>query len=70
MISSLLRIHKLPFLAGSVFWVIQDPTTHMNKTAEPENIPMEWLHNGIGLTWKVERFFHKSKSKWDELNSP
>ena len=60
MISSLLHTHKL---AGSVFWVIQAPTSQMNKTAKHENIPLQRLHNGIRRTWKVERFFHKSKSK-------
>ena len=65
MISSLFHISS-----GSVFLVIQDPTNKMNKTAKHKNIPMEWLHNSTRLTWNVEGFFHKSRSKRNELNSP
>ena len=41
MISSLLQTHKQASpLADSVFLVILDPTSQMNKTAKHENIAM------------------------------
>ena len=71
MISSLLQTHKQAApVADGVFWVILDPTSQMNKTAKHENIAIRgWLHNSTRLTWNLQRFFHKSKSKWNEPNS-